>query len=238
MSLTGDPDGPPYRAGISVFDVMAGNHAVIGILAALRHRDATGQGQHVEINLLSSALTGLVNHSSAYVAGAVVPYRMGNAHPSVFPYEPLPTADRDLIVAAANDGQFRKLCAVLGLPEIPDDPRFAHNAGRTANRQALRAILVERLATRGATEWFEELVAAGVPCGPINTIDGGFALAQRFGLDPIVLVGDGDRAVPTTRHPIRFSGSPARYHLPPPELDEHGAELRKWLSTPREHDHG
>src|SRR5487761_173580 len=123
MSLTGDPDGPPYRAGISVFDVMAGNHAGIGILAALRHRDATGQGQHVEINLLSSALTGLVNHSSAFVAGGVVPYRMGNAHPSVFPYEPLPTADNDLIVAAANDGQFRRLCEVLGIPEIAEDAR-------------------------------------------------------------------------------------------------------------------
>src|SRR5690242_11666453 len=121
MSLTGDPEGPPYRAGISVFDVMAGNHAAIGILAALRHRDATGQGQHVEVNLLSSALTGLVNHSSAYVAGGGVPYRLGNAHPSVFPYEPLPTADNDLIVTAANDGQFRRLCVVLGIPEVPDD---------------------------------------------------------------------------------------------------------------------
>jgi crotonobetainyl-CoA:carnitine CoA-transferase CaiB-like acyl-CoA transferase len=231
MSLTGDPDGPPYRAGIAVFDVMAGNHAVIGILAALRHRDATGEGQHVEINLLSSALTGLVNHSSAYVAGGVVPYRMGNAHPSVFPYEPLPTADRDLVVATANNGQFRRLCTVLGIPEIADDPRFAHNGDRTANRAALRPILVERLATKGATEWFDELVAVGVPCGPVNTIDGGFAMAERFGLDPIVHVGDGDRAVPTTRHPIRFSTSPVRYHLPPPQLDEHGAELRKWLST-------
>jgi crotonobetainyl-CoA:carnitine CoA-transferase CaiB-like acyl-CoA transferase len=231
MSLTGDPDGPPYRAGIAVFDVMAGNHAVIGILAALRHRDATGEGQHVEINLLSSALTGLVNHSSAYVAGGVVPYRMGNAHPSVFPYEPLPTADRDLVVATANNGQFRRLCTVLGIPEIADDPRFAHNGDRTANRAALRPILVERLATKGATEWFDELVAVGVPCGPVNTIDGGFAMAERFGLDPIVHVGDGDRAVPTTRHPIRFSASPVRYHLPPPQLDEHGAELRKWLST-------
>jgi crotonobetainyl-CoA:carnitine CoA-transferase CaiB-like acyl-CoA transferase len=231
MSLTGDPDGPPYRAGIAVFDVMAGNHAVIGILAALRHRDASGEGQHVEINLLSSALTGLVNHSSAYVAGGVVPYRMGNAHPSVFPYEPLPTADRDLVVATANNGQFRRLCTVLGIPEIADDPRFAHNGDRTANRAALRPILVERLATKGATEWFDELVAVGVPCGPVNTIDGGFAMAERFGLDPIVHVGDGDRAVPTTRHPIRFSASPVRYHLPPPQLDEHGAELRKWLST-------
>jgi crotonobetainyl-CoA:carnitine CoA-transferase CaiB-like acyl-CoA transferase len=234
MSLTGDPDGPPYRAGISVFDVMAGNHAVIGILAALRHRDATGQGQHVEVNLLSSALTGLVNHSSAYAAGGVVPYRMGNAHPSVFPYEPLPTADDDLIVAAANDGQFARLCEVLGIPEVAEDPRFAHNADRTANRGELRPILVERLARRGATEWFEALVAVGVPCGPIQTIDGGFAMAERFGLDPIVEVGEGDRATPTTRHPIRFSATPVEYALPPPELDEHGPELRKWLSAPGE----
>ncbi|MEN3537123.1 CoA transferase [Microbispora sp. ZYX-F-249] len=236
MSLTGDPDGPAYRAGISVFDVMAGNHAAIGVLAALRHRDATGRGQHVEVNLLSSALTGLVNHSSAYVAGGVVPYRMGNAHPSVFPYEPLPTADNDLIVAAGNDGQFRKLCEVLGIPEIADDPRFARNAGRTARREELRPILVERLATRGALEWFELLVAAGVPCGPINTIDGGFAMAERFGLDPVVEVGEGDRAVPTTRHPIRFSATPAAYRLPPPELDEHGDELRKWLTQEEDHD--
>ncbi len=236
MSLTGDPGGPPYRAGISVFDVMAGNHAAIGILAALRHRDATGQGQHVEVNLLSSALTGLVNHSSAYVAGGVVPYRMGNAHPSVFPYEPLPTADNDIIIAAGNDGQFRKLCGVLGIPEIADDPRFARNADRTARREELRPILVGRLAARGALEWFELLVAAGVPCGPINTIDGGFAMAERFGLDPIVEVGEGDRAVPTTRNPIRFSATPAAYRLPPPELDEHGDELREWLTQEEDDD--
>jgi crotonobetainyl-CoA:carnitine CoA-transferase CaiB-like acyl-CoA transferase len=230
MSLTGDPDGPPYRAGISVFDVMAGNHAVIGILAALRHRDATGAGQRIELNLLSSALSGLVNHSSAYAAGGVVPFRMGNAHPSVFPYEPLPTADDDLIIAAANDGQFRRLCEVLGIPEVPDDPRFARNADRTENRAELRPILVERLAKRGAVEWFDLLVEVGVPCGPINTIDRGFAMAERFELDPIVEVGQGDRAVPTTRHPIRFSETPVSYRLPPPELDEHGAELRAWLA--------
>ncbi|HZG90101.1 MAG TPA: CoA transferase [Pseudonocardia sp.] len=234
MSLTGDPDGPPYRAGISVFDVMAGNHAVIGILAALRHRDATGRGQHVEVNLLSSALTGLVNHSSAWAAGGEVPYRMGNAHPSVFPYEPLPTADNDIIVAAANDRQFRALCGVLGIPEVADDPRFARNADRTSNREQLRPLLTDRLATRGAVEWFELLVDAGVPCGPINTIDGGFAMAERFGLDPIVEVGEGERAVPTTRHPIRFSETPVGYRLPPPELDEHGTELREWLGAPRE----
>jgi crotonobetainyl-CoA:carnitine CoA-transferase CaiB-like acyl-CoA transferase len=231
MSLTGDPDGPPYRAGISVFDVMAGNHAVIGILAALRHRDATGKGQHVEVNLLSSALSGLVNHSSAYVAGNVVPYRMGNAHPSVFPYEPLPTADNDLIIAAANDGQFRKLCEVLGIPEIADDPRFARNADRTERREELRPILVRELVKRGAVEWFELLVKAGVPSGPINTIDGGFAMAERFGLDPVVEVGQGDRATATTRNPIGFSETPVGYRLPPPELGEHGAEIRQWLET-------
>src|SRR5882724_6295243 len=209
MSLTGEPDGPPYRAGISVFDVMAGNHAVIGILAALHHRDATGSGQLVEVNLLSSALTGLVNHSSAYVAGGVVPYRMGNAHPSVFPYEQLPTADNEMIVAAANDGQFRRLCEVLGVPELAEDPRFARNADRTERRDELRPLLVEQLVKRGADEWFDLLVAAGVPCGPINTIDGGFAMAERFGLEPIVEVGEGGRAVPTTRNPIRFTETPA-----------------------------
>ena len=231
MSLTGDPDGPPYRAGISVFDVMAGNHAVIGILAALRHRDATGRGQLVEINLLSSALSGLVNHSSAYAAGGVVPFRMGNAHPSVFPYEPLPTADNDLIIAAANDGQFRKLCQVLGVPELADDPRFARNADRTERREELRPLLVRQLKKRGANEWFDLLVEAGVPSGPINTIQGGFAMAERFGLDPIIEVGEGERAMPTTRNPIRLSETPPAYRLAPPDLDEHGAELRAWLSA-------
>jgi crotonobetainyl-CoA:carnitine CoA-transferase CaiB-like acyl-CoA transferase len=229
MSLTGSPDGPGYRAGISVFDVMAGNHAVIGILAALRHRDATGEGQHVEVNLLSSALTGLVNHSSAWVAGGVIPHRMGNAHPSVFPYEPFPTADSDLIVIAANDRQFQRLCVALGIPEVADDERFLHNGDRTKHRDQLRPLLEEQLAERTAAEWFDLLVAAGVPCGPINTIDEGFATAERFGLDPVVEAGEGDRALPTTRHPIRFSGTPVTTSLPPPELDEHGAELRAWL---------
>jgi crotonobetainyl-CoA:carnitine CoA-transferase CaiB-like acyl-CoA transferase len=229
MSLTGSPDGPGYRAGISVFDVMAGNHAVIGILAALRHRDATGDGQHVEVNLLSSALTAMVNHSSAWVAGGVVPYRMGNAHPSVFPYEPFATADNDLIVIAANDRQFHRLCGALGIPEAADDERFRTNGDRTRNREELRPLLEAQLTRRKAEEWFDVLVAAGVPCGPINTIDGGFAAAERFGLEPVVEAGEGDRALPTTRHPIRFSATPVDYPLPPPELDEHGAELRAWL---------
>lgn len=227
MSLTGDPDGSPYRAGISVFDVMAGLHANIGILAALHHRGETGRGQHVEVNLLSSALSGLVNHSSGYVAGGTVPFRMGNAHPSLFPYEPLPTADGELIVIAGNDGQFRKLCQVLDLPELPDDPRFGRNQDRTANREELRPLLVQRLAQRTKDEWFRDLLAAGVPCAPINTIDGGVALAEELGLDPVVAVGD----VPGVRNPITFSDTPARYELPPPGLDEHGEEIRAWLKN-------
>jgi crotonobetainyl-CoA:carnitine CoA-transferase CaiB-like acyl-CoA transferase len=225
MSLTGDPDGPPYRAGISVFDVMAGLHANIGILAALHHRDETGTGQHVEVNLLASALSGLVNHSSGYVAGGTVPFRMGNAHPSLFPYEPLPTADGELIVIAGNDGQFRKLCQVLDLPDLPDDPRFGRNQDRTANREALRPILVERLTKRTKDEWFRDLLAAGVPSAPINTIDGGVALAQELGLDPVVTV----EGTPGIRNPITLSSTPAGYRLPPPGLDEHGEEIRAWL---------
>ncbi|WP_329000427.1 CoA transferase [Kribbella sp. NBC_00709] len=225
MSLTGDPAGEPFRAGISVFDVMAGLHATIGVLSALNARHETGRGQHVEVNLLSSALSGLVNQSSAYVAGGVVPLRMGNSHPSLFPYEPLPCADGDLIITAGNNGQFRKLVEVLGVPELADDPRFDRNEKRTANREELRPLLVERLTTRTKLEWFRDIIAAGVPCGPINTVDGGVAFAEDIGLDPVVTV----EGIPGVRNPITFSDSAASYRLPPPSLDEHGAELRKWL---------
>src|SRR6202035_184043 len=134
MSLTGDAAGPPYRAGVALFDVMTGLHTAIAILAALNHRTATGQGQHVEATLLGSALSGMVNQTSAYVAGGVVPYRMGNSHPSPTPYEPLPPSDGDLIVAAGNDAQFGRLCAAIGAPGMADDPRFATTGARTTNR--------------------------------------------------------------------------------------------------------
>jgi crotonobetainyl-CoA:carnitine CoA-transferase CaiB-like acyl-CoA transferase len=232
MSLTGDPSGPPFRAGISVFDVMAGLHATIGVLAALHSRDATGRGQHVEVNLMASALSGLVNQSSAFVAGGVVPFRMGNGHPSLFPYEPLPCADGELIITAGNSGQFRRLVGVLGVPELADDPRFARNEDRTANREVLRPLLVERLLTRTRMEWFADLVAAGVACGPINTVDQGIAFAEEVGLDPVVVVGAGAGAVPSVRNPITFSETPPSYRLPPPALDEHGQEIRRWLDEP------
>jgi crotonobetainyl-CoA:carnitine CoA-transferase CaiB-like acyl-CoA transferase len=232
MSVTGDPGGEPYRAGVAVFDVIAGLHATIGILAALNLRHETGRGQHVEVSLLASAMSGLVNQTSAYVAGGVVPFRMGNSHPSLFPYEPLPCADGELIITAGNDIQFRKLAQALGLPELPDDPRFGRNEDRTANRDELRPLLIERLKTRTKLEWFRELIGAGVPCGPINTIDQGVAFAEEVGLEPVVTVGPGEAAVPSVRHPITFSETPASYRLPPPALDQHGAEIRRWLATP------
>jgi crotonobetainyl-CoA:carnitine CoA-transferase CaiB-like acyl-CoA transferase len=232
MSLTGDPDGEPFRAGISVFDVMAGLHASIGVLAALHARHDTGRGQHVEVNLMSSALSGMVNQSSAYVAGGVVPTRMGNSHPSLFPYEPLPCADGDLIITAGNNGQFRSLVGVLGMPELADDPRFARNEDRTAHREELRPLLVERLATRTTMEWFRDIIAAGVPCGPINSVAGGVAFAEEVGLEPVVLVGEGAAAVPSVRNPVRLSETPPDYRLPPPALDEHGEEIRRWLAAP------
>ncbi|MCL1868875.1 MAG: CoA transferase [Promicromonosporaceae bacterium] len=233
MSLTGDPGGPPYRAGISVFDVMAGLHSTIGILAALRHRDRTGRGQHVEASLMASAMSGLVNQTMAYVGAGVTPTRMGNAHPSLFPYEALATADDDLIVAAGNDAQFRRLAEVLGVPEVADDPRFAENAGRTARREELRPLLEERLRTKPATAWFDLLTEAGVPCGPIASIAQGVEHAAKLGLEPVVDVGRGERAVPGVRHPLDYSASAPRYEIPPPGLGEHTDEVRAWLAGPR-----
>jgi crotonobetainyl-CoA:carnitine CoA-transferase CaiB-like acyl-CoA transferase len=232
MSLTGAADGPAYRAGISVFDVMTGLHGTIGILAALHQRAETGEGQHIEVNLLLSALSGLVNQTGAYVAAGVVPHRMGNEHPSVYPYQTMPTKDRDVIIAAANDRQFRSLCEVLDVPALADDDRFRLNADRTANRAELHPVLLDRLAQWGADDLFIALNKAGVPCGPVNSIAEGVELAERLGLDPRVTLGAGDRAVDLVRNPIAFSGARARYTDPPPELGEHTDDVRAWLSGP------
>ena len=158
---------------------------------------------------------------------------MGNSHPSLFPYEPLPCSDGDLIVTAGNNGQFRRLVEVLGVPELADDPRFARNEDRTANRDELRPLLVERLATRTTMEWFRDITAAGVPCGPINTVDQGVEFAESVGLEP------GRRRRARARPPSPASGTrsasprtPADYQRPPPALDEHGDEIRRWLAGP------
>ena len=229
MSITGDPGGPPFRSGISVFDVFTGLHSALGILAALHHRDVTGEGQHIETNLLSTALSAMVNQASAYVAGGVVPHRMGNSHLSLFPYEPLAAGDGDLIIAVGNDRQFRRLTEVLGAPGLAGDERFRTVGLRNDNREELRPLLLERLATRSAQEWFRILSDAGIACGPINDIRGGVELAEDLGLEPVVMAGD----VPTIRNPIRMSATPARYDLAPPDLDADGDEIRAWLGFAR-----
>ena len=231
MSLTGDPEGPAYRTGAAVFGIMCGMQATIGILAALRHKERTGAGQHIEVNLLSTALAAMANHSSTYVAAGEVPFRMGNSHPSLFPYEPLPAKDGDIIIVAANDAQFAKLARAIGRPDLPEDPRFATTHDRNTNREALRPLIVEALAARTIAEWFDVLTEAGIACGPINTIDGGIALAERLGLRPVVTVGEGDRALPMIRNAIDFSLTRPRYDTPPPVMDEHGDEIRAWLAT-------
>lgn len=233
MSLTGDPDGPAYRAGISVFDVMTGLHGTIGLLAALHQRTETGRGQHVEVNLLSSALSGLVNHSGGYAAGGVVPFRMGNAHPGIYPYQTMPTADRDVIIACGNDRQFEILCRVLEIPDVAADDRFRENSGRTENREVLHPILVDKLSQWSADELFAKLNEAGVPCGPVNSIAEGVGLAADLGLEPLVTAGSGDDSVQTIRHPITFGDAEVRYDRRPPSLGEHSDEIRQWVSELR-----
>ena len=228
MSLTGDSDGPGFRAGVAVFDVMTGLHGLIGVLAALQQRHETGLGQHVEVSLLASAMSGLVNQSGAYAAAGVIPHRMGNAHPSVYPYQTMPTRDRDVIIAAANDRQFRSLCEVLDVAELADDPRFTLNVDRTRNRAELHPTLVAKLAEWPADDLFLALNRAGVPCGPINSIAEGVQLAERLGLAPLVEVGDDVRAI---RNPITFGDSALRYDSPPPALGEHSDEIRDWLGA-------
>lgn len=231
MSLTGDRQGPAYRSGVSVFDIMTGMQATVGILAALNHRNSTGEGQHVEVNLLSTALAAMANHSSAYIAGGEVPFRMGNAHPSLFPYEPLPASDGEIVIVAANNAQFARLAEVLGLGALVHDPRFRESADRNTNREELRPLLVEQLRKKTIAEWFEILSSVGVACGPINTLDEGVALAERLGLRPIVSVGSGGNVVPMIRNPIDFSLTPARYVSAPPALGADNDQIRAWLAS-------
>lgn len=231
MDLTGAPDTGPFRSGIAVFDVITGLHACIGILAALRHRDRIGEGQLVEMNLMSSALSGMVNQTAAVVLGGVVPKRLGNEHPSIYPYEPFDTGDGKLVIAIGNDSQYRSFCAAIGRPELAVDPRFEKAPLRSANRTELRPLLLECLATRPAKEWFDILTEAKLPCAPIQDLRAGIEFAEKIGLEPVVTVGQGEDSQPGVRNPIQLSKTPVSYDLTPPDLDS-GAELvRAWLGA-------
>ncbi|MEU7201900.1 CoA transferase [Streptomyces sp. NPDC045470] len=231
MSITGEPGGPPLKAGVALVDVLTAKDAATAVLAALRHRDRTGQGQHVEVNLLSSLLGSLVNQASGQLATGRDPGPMGNRHPSIAPYETLACRDGEpLAVAVGNDRQFRALAQALGAPGLADDERFAHNQDRVRHRAELVGELEKRLAAETPAAWTERLTAASVSCGPVNSVGAALALAERLGLDPVVPVGAG--RAPQVRSPLRLSATPVVAPHAPPALDEHGDPLRAWLSGP------
>ncbi|MGQ2981654.1 MAG: CaiB/BaiF CoA transferase family protein [Polaromonas sp.] len=238
MSVTGQPDGEPgagpQKVGVALTDIMTGLYATIAVQAALAERAKSGLGQHIDLALLDVQIACLANQASNYLAGGLVPRRMGNAHPNIVPYQAFPTADGDIILAVGNDGQFAKFCVVAGHPEWSSDERFASNAQRVANRAVLVPLLRQATVMRSSADWIAALEAAGVPCGPINRIDEVFADPQVIarGLQislPHTLAGQ----VPLVANPIRLSGSPVAYRRPPPLLGEHTEEvLAQWLGAP------
>jgi crotonobetainyl-CoA:carnitine CoA-transferase CaiB-like acyl-CoA transferase len=227
MGITGPLGGPPTKVGVALVDVLAGLFSTVGILAALRERDASGRGQRVEVSLMSSLLAALINQASGYLGAGFVPGPLGNRHPSIAPYESFAAADGELVVAVGTDRQFASLCEVLGLDELPADERFATNPQRVANADALRGLLEPVLRRSPRADWSERLNAVGVPCGRVNDVGEAFALAERLGLAPVVDMGGGVRQV---ADPIRLSGTPVAYRTPPPALGADGAEIRAWLA--------
>nr|WP_203673305.1 MULTISPECIES: CoA transferase [unclassified Streptomyces] len=231
MSVTGPESGEPVKTGVAVVDVLTGLHAAIGVLAALRHRDATGEGQHVEVNLLSSLLSSLVNQSGGFTLAGAVPGIMGNRHPSIAPYEVYPAADRPMVIAVGNDRQFAALCHGLEAPELAADPRFATNTGRVAHVDELAGQLSRLLERRTAADWFEVLTPLGVPCGPVNDLAEAFGLAERLGLAPRATIATDDRPMHLVANPIGLSRTPPRYDRRPPRLGEHTDEIGAWLDS-------
>jgi crotonobetainyl-CoA:carnitine CoA-transferase CaiB-like acyl-CoA transferase len=224
MAVTGEPDGPPLKAGAAVVDLVCGLLAANGIQAALLERDRTGAGRHVEVSLMDSALTTLLNQGTAWVAGGVRPGRRGNRHPSIVPYELYEARDRPLAIAAANDRLFARLCEATGLQDLTSDERFATNEARVANADAFADALNAVLRTQPAEHWVDKLQAASVPVGTVNEVDEAFALAEELGMEPT----EGH----LIRPPLRIDGGRPPIRRPPPRLDEHGDDLREWLRLP------
>src|SRR3954452_8626944 len=219
MSVTGEPEGEPLKVGVALVDVIAGLYAAVGILAALEHHRESGEGQRVEVDLLSALLAGLVNQSAAYTQAEVVPGRMGNRHPSIAPYELLRCGEGELVLAVGNDRQFAALCEAIGEPTLAADDRFTTNPARVANREQLKRLLEGALAARPAAEWVEQLSARRVPAGVVNDLAAAFEFAERLGLDPIVeLPREDGPPVRLPRSPIKLSKTPTSYRLPPPRL--------------------
>jgi crotonobetainyl-CoA:carnitine CoA-transferase CaiB-like acyl-CoA transferase len=228
MSVTGERDGEPTKAGVALLDVITGLYAAVGVLAALRERDVTGRGRHVSVALFDASVAAMVNQAANYLIGGVVPERMGTAHPNIVPYQSFHANDRPFILAAGNDRLFARTCEVVGHASWADDPRFATNEARVVHRDELIPLLVDAFAQRGMQEWLMLLDAAGVPCAPVMAMDevfespDGAALVERVD-DPV------RGLLRLVASPIRFDGMPTTTRTPPPLLGEHDAEVRRDL---------
>ncbi|MFZ5547995.1 MAG: CaiB/BaiF CoA transferase family protein [Pseudomonadota bacterium] len=238
MSLTGRPEGEegagPQKVGVALVDIMTGLYATIAVLAALSHRDRTGEGQHIDLALLDVQVATLANQAANYLSSGVAPKRLGNAHPNIVPYQDFPTADGDMILAIGNDGQFARFCAIAGKPGWAVDERFATNPARVANRGVLIPLLRQATVMRTTAEWIAALEAEAVPCGPINRLDQVFAdpQVQARGMK-IDLPHPAFGSVPLVASPIRLSATPVQYRIAPPTLGEHtAAVIADWLGEP------
>ncbi len=230
MSVTGEPDdvpgGGPIKVGVAIVDIFTGMYAVTSVLAALAHRERTGEGEYIDLALLDVQVATLANQATNYLVSGSSPERLGNAHPNIVPYQALATSDGYIILAVGNDGQFSRFCAVAGCPELADDERFRTNADRVCNRAELIRIIMEFLKLRTRAEWIAALEQAGVPCGPINTIADVFAnpQVQSRGMR-IDVQHSGAGEIPLVGSPMKFSRSPLDDRQPPPQLGEHNDEV-------------
>ncbi len=226
MSISGPVEGPPSRVGISMIDISTGMFSATAILAALRARDMTGEGQLVDMSLLDSNVALLCNIASNYLVSGKAPRRYGNAHPNLIPYEAFQARDRWFVLGVANDRQWASMCQVIGHPELKDDPRFIANSDRLANREALTKIISDAFITRDAEEWLEELEKEGIPCGSINTIPEVFNSPQAEARNLSLTVDHSTAGqIKVPGFPYKFSNTPAEVHLPPPTLGEHNEKV-------------
>jgi crotonobetainyl-CoA:carnitine CoA-transferase CaiB-like acyl-CoA transferase len=226
MSITGEPDREPQKVGVAVTDIFTGLYSVIAMQAALRHAEKTGEGQHIDMALLDTQVSVLANQNLNYLVSGTAPNRMGNAHPNIAPYEVLPVSDGHFILAVGNDSQFAKFCAVIGRAELAEDPQFATNSARVANRHALREHTVPALAGFGRAEILAALEQAGVPASPINDISQTFADPQVVARGMRLDLDDGHgNALPSVRAPMVMSATPLAFERPSPRLGEHTEEI-------------
>jgi crotonobetainyl-CoA:carnitine CoA-transferase CaiB-like acyl-CoA transferase len=230
MSITGPVDGEPFKVGVAVVDVTAGLYAATSILAALHHRVHTGEGQMIDIALFDTQLGWLVNVASGYLVSGEAPRRYGNAHGAIVPYGTVPTSDGLLMLAVGNDGQFRAMCGVLGHPEWGDDPRFATNPARVAQRDTLLPLLESEFRRHPTAEWVDPLLDAGVPCGPVNSIPQALADPQAEARAMVQSIGVADGHPLQMIGPVpKLSATPATITAPPPRLGQHTEEVLRDL---------